>query len=140
MLDVELTTDKITSSTRKKNILLAEDDTSIRRFIEVILQRENYAVLTAQDGLEAMKLALNNDIDAVVADAMMPNLGGYDLCRMLRQNPLFKNIPFIILSGMEREEFANSEIQADAYLLKGNDLKEVLTETLSELLSQKVNF
>ena len=119
-------------------ILLAEDDVSIRRFIEVILQRAGYEILTAEDGLEAMKLALSNEIDAVVADAMMPNLGGYDLCRMMRQNPQFAKIPFIILSGMDQEQFPNAESQADAYLLKGNDLKNILTEKLSELLVEKI--
>ena len=68
----------------------------------------------------------------------MPNLGGYDLCRMLRQNPKFKNIPFVILSGMEQEQFANDEVQADAYLMKGNNLKENLTKKLSELLFENV--
>ena len=136
MLDAISLTDEIISP--KMKVLLAEDDSSIRRFIEVILQRAEYEVLPAEDGLEAMKLALSNEIDAVVADAMMPNLGGYDLCRMLRQNPKFKNIPFVILSGMEQEQFANDEVQADAYLMKGNNLKENLTKKLSELLFENV--
>ena len=135
MLDAISLPDEIISP--KMKVLLAEDDSSIRRFIEVILQRAEYEVLIAEDGLEAMKLALSNEIDAVVADAMMPNLGGYDLCRMMRQNPKFKNIPFVILSGMEQEQFANDESQADAYLMKGNNLKEHLTRKLSELLVEK---
>lgn len=121
----------------KMKILLAEDDSSIRRFIEIILQRADYEVLTAECGLSAMKLAISNQIDAVVADAMMPNLTGYDLCRILRQNPVFKNIPFVILSGMENAEFDGAECQADAYLLKGSNLKERLTETLSKFLLQR---
>ena len=136
MLDAISLSDEIISP--KMKVLLAEDDSSIRRFIEVILQRAEYEVLPAEDGLEAMKLALSNEIDAVVADAMMPNLGGYDLCRMLRQNPKFKNIPFVILSGMEQEQFASAEVQADAYLMKGNNLKEHLTKKLSELLVENV--
>jgi CheY-like chemotaxis protein len=136
MLDAVSLSDEIISP--KMKVLLAEDDSSIRRFIEVILQRAEYEVLTAGDGLEAMKLALSNKIDAVVADAMMPNLGGYDLCRMMRQNPQFKNIPFVILRGMEQEQFSNAEFQADAYLMKGNNLKESLTKKLSELLFENV--
>ena len=136
MLDAISLSDEIISP--KMKVLLAEDDSSIRRFIEVILQRAEYEVLSAEDGLEAMKLALSNEIDAVVADAMMPNLGGYDLCRMMRQNPKFKNIPFVILSGMEQEQFASAEVQADAYLMKGNNLKENLTKKLSELLFENV--
>ena len=59
----------------------------MRRFVEVTLQQANYNVLVAEDGLDAMRLALENHIDAVVADAIMPNMSGYDLCRMLKGNP-----------------------------------------------------
>lgn len=114
-----------------KNILLAEDDSSMRRFIEVILEREGYQVKSAKDGLEALQLALEVSFDAVVADAIMPNMSGYDLCRMLRQNPQYQSKPFILLSGLEGED----QNLADAYLLKGSSLKVHLTEKLSELLA-----
>ena len=95
------------NQTSKKKILLAEDDDSMRRFVEVILKQANYDVISTEDGLAAMKAALENDIDAVVADAVMPNMTGYDLCRMLRQNPDKKHIPFIILSGLNQDEETN---------------------------------
>ena len=78
---------RIMTETTKKTVLLAEDDNSMRRFIEIILQQAGYEVLAAEDGLEATKIALENDVDVVIADAIMPNLTGYDLCRMLRGNP-----------------------------------------------------
>ena len=119
------------NSAPKKKILLAEDDVSVRRFIEVILQRANYEVLTAEDGLSAMQIALEHQVRAVVADAIMPNLTGYDLCRILRENPDYQNTPFIILSGIENTV---ENHLADAYLLKGNDLKEKLLKTLEDIL------
>ena len=119
-------------SVSPKNILLAEDDASMRRFIEVLLKREGYQITAAADGLEALQIAFENDFDVVVADAIMPNMSGYDLCRMLRQNPQYQNKPFILLSGLENNSDGNL---ADAYLLKGNNLKNDLTEKLSELLS-----
>ena len=115
-----------------KNILLVEDDPSMRRFIEVILKREGYRIISAQDGLEGLQLALANSFDAVVADAIMPNMSGYDLCRMLRQNPQYQGKPFILLSGLDNNGDGNL---ADAYLLKGNNLKTDLTEKLSEFLA-----
>jgi len=124
----------------KKKILLAEDDDSMRRFLEVILQKANYDVVSAEDGLAAMKAALENEIDAVVADAVMPNMTGYDLCRMLRQNGDKKHIPLIILSGLNQEDSADAaDCLADAYLMKGKNLKENLTETLANLLTEKTN-
>ncbi len=122
----------------KKKILLAEDDDSMRRFLEVILQKANYDVVSAEDGLAAMKAALENEIDAVVADAVMPNMTGYDLCRMMRQNADKKHIPLIILSGLNQDNSADAEgCLADAYLMKGNNLKANLTEMLANLLAEK---
>ncbi len=124
-----------TGKTSKKKILLAEDDDSMRRFLEITLQRANFEVISTEDGLEAMKVSLENDFDAVVADAMMPNLSGYDLCRVFRQNPDKKAVPFIILSGFSSKEIPDSENSAaDAYLTKKNDLKEELIKTLNGLV------
>ena len=119
-----------------KKILLAEDDASMRRFLEITLQRLNYEVLAAEDGLAAMKIAIESDIDAIVADAVMPNLTGYDLCRMLRQNPDKKHVPFIILSGFQQSADSESCL-ADAYLTKNNEITEQLKKTLFRFLSKK---
>ena len=126
--------------TDKKKILLAEDDDSMRRFLEVILQKANYDVISVEDGLAAIKAALENEIDAIVADAVMPNMTGYDLCRMVRQNPDKKHIPLIILSGLNQEDSADAkDCLADAYLMKGNNLNKNLIKTLANLLSEKAN-
>jgi DNA-binding response OmpR family regulator len=112
----------------KKTVLLAEDDSSMRRFIEITLQKAGFEVLAAEDGLSAMQIALETEIDALVADAIMPNISGYDLCRLLRD----RKIPCIILSGLE-ENGSNSEL-ADAFLTKDTNLKEELLATLEKLL------
>lgn len=121
--------------TQKKKILLAEDDDSMRRFIEVILQNADYEVFTTEDGLAAMEIGLNNEIDAVVADAIMPNLSGYDLCRMIRTNSSEMKIPCIILSGLKQEDSDDSiENLADVFLLKDTNLKDNLLAALKRLL------
>lgn len=122
----------------KTKILLADDDASIRRFLEIVLERLNYDVTTAEDGLSAMQLALAGRFDLVVADAVMPHLTGYDLCRMLRQNPKYKDVPLVILSGLENNSETGDQCIADAYLLKGENLKAQLPETLSRLLADRI--
>jgi CheY-like chemotaxis protein len=112
----------------KKKILLAEDDSSMRRFIEIILQKADYDVLAAEDGLAAMQIALETEIDAIVADAIMPNMSGYDLCRMLRE----RQIPCIILSGLAENDSDNDH--ADVFLTKDTNLKEELLAALETLL------
>lgn len=121
---------------QKMKILLAEDDASMRRFLEITLQRAGYEVTSAEDGLAAMKIALAEQFDAVVADAVMPNMTGHDLCRMLRRNSVFKDTPLIILSGLEQEISANVAADcANEYLVKSANLKEELTAALSNHLT-----
>lgn len=108
----------------------------MRRLIEITLKQGGYAVLTAEDGLEAMQIALENEIDAVVADAIMPNLTGYDLCRMLRDNPDKSGVPLIILSGLDRSDPDKpAEHLADLFLTKDTNLKENLLSALERLLT-----
>lgn len=119
-------------------ILLAEDDASMRRFLEITLRRAGYEVTSAEDGLAAMKNALSETFDVVVADAVMPNMTGHDLCRMLRQNPNYASTPLIILSGLEHEISANIEHDcADVYLTKNASLKEEITENIARVVLQK---
>jgi CheY-like chemotaxis protein len=118
----------------KKTILLAEDDASMRRFIEVTLHQAGYHVLTAEDGLEATRIALENDIDAIVADAIMPNMTGYDLCRMIKAHPQKQHVPVIILSGLDRvDPDKPADNLADRFLTKGTNLKEDLLSNLETL-------
>ncbi|HYO64358.1 MAG TPA: response regulator [Pyrinomonadaceae bacterium] len=99
-------------------VLLAEDDRAVRRYLEVVLRRLGYHGITAADGLEAMKAALSNDVDAVVTDAVMPHLGGAELCRFLRAHPRLSRLPVLLLSGAESPAGGAADEQADAYLPK----------------------
>ncbi|HMS43123.1 MAG TPA: response regulator [Pyrinomonadaceae bacterium] len=122
------------NKSQKKRILLAEDDDSMRRFVEIILKKAGYEVLAAEDGLAAMQVALETEIDALVSDAIMPNLSGYDLCRMIRGNDEEKKIPCIILSGRVSESDDETRKIADTFLVKDTNLKENLTSALENLL------
>lgn len=123
------------SAPNNKKILLAEDDDSMRRLLEVILQKEGFEVISAEDGLKAMEIALATEIDAVVADAVMPGLTGYDLCRFLRGNTEKKDLPIIVLSGLEQNTSNNAEnCRADLFLVKDSRLKENILAALESLL------
>ena len=116
-----------------KCVLLAEDDRSLRRFLEVVLERAGYEVVGAADGLEAMKIAMSRKIDVVVTDAMMPNLNGYEFCRFLRNSQTLAEIPVILLSALEQKEEDAEE--ADAFLAKpvsGEDLLQCIEQLLAK--------
>ena len=120
----------------RATVLLAEDDRSLRRYFEVLLRRAGYEVLTAADGLEAMKALLSNEVDAVVTDALMPHLSGHQLCRFVRGHPKLKSLPVVLLSGANAEGRppAPDEVGADAYLSKPVPAEE-LTDCVARLLA-----
>jgi CheY-like chemotaxis protein len=116
-----------------KRILLVEDDASMRKFIEIVLSKAGYSVTSADDGLSAMQHFIDGDaFDAVVTDAIMPNLSGYELCRLVRARREPSGVPFIILSGLEENAADNGF--CDAFLSKDTDLKENLLKTLERLI------
>lgn len=113
-----------------KTVLLAEDDAAVRRLLEVVLGRAGYNVLSAADGAAALQKALENKFDIGVFDAVMPNLNGYELCRILRQQPTLKKIPLVILSGLENEIVPDANI----CLLKTSEMQSELLKVLTQLL------
>ncbi len=115
-------------------VLLVEDDRSVRRYLEVTLQRSGYKVITAEDGLEAMKVALSSKIDVVVTDAVMPNMGGQQLARFLRNQAKLAKIPIVLLTGQENKAAAEGDALVDAFLYKPVKV-EVLKSCLAKLLS-----
>lgn len=119
----------------RPTVLLAEDDRALRRYLEVVLRRAGYEVLPAADGLEAMKTLLTNTVDAVVTDATMPHLSGYELCRFLRKHPQLKDLPVLLLSGAD-SAVPTEDVGADLYLLKPVPAAE-LSASLARLIEAK---
>ena len=118
----------------KARVLLAEDDRAVRRYLQVILERAGYEVICAADGLEAMKIALAESVDAVVTDAIMPHLSGQELCRFLRSTPALSTLPVILLSAFESTTHPTEAAgPADVCLIKPVKPEE-LTAQLSRLI------
>ena len=99
-------------------VLLVEDDPALRRYLEVVLQRAGYAVMTAGDGLEAMKILLTAHVDIVLTDALMPNLDGYELCRFVRNSDHLAHLPIILLSALDPKNSTDESEQVNAFLAK----------------------
>ncbi|HZE69379.1 MAG TPA: response regulator [Pyrinomonadaceae bacterium] len=119
-------------------ILLAEDDRSFRRYLEIFLKRAGYEVLLAADGQAAIDLLLGEtNVDIVVTDAIMPNLNGYQLCRFLKETPQLSHLPVVLLSALEPQDTQYETRYADAFLVKPVANEELLG-CLDSLLSQPV--
>lgn len=111
-----------------KNILVIEDDVTIQNNIQEILELEGFHVMTAEDGLEGIKLAQETNPALIICDVTMPKLSGYDVIEQLRQNPATKMIPFIFLTAKaERNDVRHGmNLGADDYLTKPFDLSELV--------------
>ena len=120
--ELETTTPEILppTATPGKNlcVLLAEDDPALRRYLQVVLERAGYRVVSAADGLEAMKFLLSATVDVVVTDAVMPNLDGYQLCRFMRGSKHLSQLPIILLSALDQRNAAHESEQVDVFLSK----------------------
>ena len=107
------------------NLLIVDDEELIRNVIKEYAHSEGYNTLEASDGLEAIKIVENNNIDLIILDIMMPNLDGFSSCKEIKK---IKNIPIIILSA-RKEEFDKLycfDLGIDDYITKPFSPKELM--------------
>lgn len=104
----------------KKKILVIDDELSIRMLLENFLSK-TYEVTTKNDGMEGVQwLEKGNIPDLIVADIQMPNMNGNDFIKNIRSSGFFKEIPLIMLSGIEssQEKVKCLKLGANDYLVK----------------------
>ena len=115
-----------------------DDEMSIRMLLENFLSK-TYNVITCNDGQEGLKyLEQGNLPDLIVADIQMPNLDGYEFIQNVRASGFFKDIPMIMLSGIEssNERVKCLKLGADDYLVKPFNPEE-LAIRIENLLARK---
>jgi two-component system response regulator MprA len=110
----------------KERVLVVEDDGAVRRAVERALTFEGYDVVTARDGAEALAIVLNDRIDAIVLDVMMPIVDGLEACRRIRARG--DTTPILILTARTEvsDRVEGLDAGADDYLAKPFALEELL--------------
>ena len=110
----------------KNRVLVVEDDGAVRRAVERALTFEGYDVVTARDGAEALAIVLNDSIEAIVLDVMMPIVDGLEACRRIRARG--DTTPILILTARTEisDRVAGLDAGADDYLVKPFALEELL--------------
>lgn len=104
----------------RKKILVVDNNPVILRLLMRTLQKENYEVETAADGLEAIERIEKVKPDIVITDLIMPNIHGEKLCQIIRRRPEFQNIFIVVLSAIVAEEKIDFlSFGADACIAKG---------------------
>jgi two-component system alkaline phosphatase synthesis response regulator PhoP len=126
------------SDTRSK-ILIVDDEIDTLLPLKRSLEVEDYIVVGASNGQEALIKARTDIPDLILLDLMMPEMDGYEVCAKLKKNELTKNIPVIILTAKDtvREKVKGLDIGADDYVTKPFHLNELKARIKSVLRRSK---
>ena len=116
----------------KGNVLVVDDDKEIVDAIEIYLRNEGINVIKAYDGLEALEALMENDIQLILMDIMMPNMDGLRTTMKIRQE---KNIPIILISAKseDTDKILGLNMGADDYMTKPFNPLELIARVKSQL-------
>ena len=103
----------------KATLLIVEDSDDMRDFLSDNF-REQYEVITAGDGLEALHLLGKHEVSLIISDWMMPRMDGAEFCRRVRRDPLTSHIPFVMLTAKTDDDskVEGMDVGADTYIEK----------------------
>lgn len=112
----------------KKRILIVDDEPFIVEAVAFALHRAGYDCLEAYDGDEALRKARSEKPDLILLDIMLPRMNGYQVCRLLKFDEEYRNIPIIMLTArtQERDRVLGRETGADAYVTKPFEMDDLL--------------
>jgi DNA-binding response OmpR family regulator len=119
----------------KRNILIIDDEKSIRFVLENTLKDE-FNVMSFSDGIEGLSYLENGNIpDLIICDLMMPQVDGFSFLKKIRNSGFFDNIPVIILSGNDesKDKIKCFEMGADDYVAKPFNPKEIIARVKRRL-------
>ena len=123
-----------------KKILIADDNENIREALTYLLEDEGYLLSLAKNGVEALKKVREVHPDILFLDIMMPEMNGYDVCRIIKNDPDIKNTYVIMLTakGQAAEQERGKEVGADEYIVKPFSPMEILAKLKKILYPAKV--
>lgn len=117
-------------------VLVVDDEDMTRKLLRLMLERDGFTILEAEDGQQALEVIAESKPDIVILDVMMPNMDGFTTCQELRSQPETAALPIILLSARSQAEAIRTGLQsgADRYMTKPISKPE-LVQTITELLS-----
>jgi len=113
---------------RGRKILIVDDEPFIVETLRFALEKAGYGCLVAYDGENAIKLARAEHPDLILLDIMLPKLNGFQICRLLKFDARYRDIPIIMLTAraQERDRLLGRETGADEYVTKPFELDDLL--------------
>ncbi|MFH0703050.1 MAG: response regulator [bacterium] len=112
----------------EKKVLIVDDEQDIVETLQFILETEGIKCITAYDGEEALNKAKSEKPDLIILDVMLPKINGYKVCRLLKFDAKYKNMPILMVTARSQEEdkAIGEETGADKYITKPFDIDELV--------------
>lgn len=129
--------EEISSDNELPVLMIVDDNQEIRTILKDIF-KTNYQILEAQDGEQALEIALKEVPDCIISDVMMPKMDGFDFTKAIKSNELTSFIPVILLTAKTSDEshLEGLKSTADAYLTKPFN-NEIVKQTVVQLLNER---
>jgi two-component system chemotaxis sensor kinase CheA len=120
----------------RRRLLVVDDVVTTRSLVKSVLGAAGYDVLTAVDGADAWRVLQEQGADVVVTDIEMPRMDGFELTRRIRASERFRNLPVVLVTGLESQLDKQRGVQAgaNAYLIKSTFDQRSLCEAIGRLL------
>ncbi len=124
----------------KQKVLVVDDEPDIVETLKFRLESQGFEVITAYDGLEALEKARNERPDLIILDLMLPKMDGYQVCRLLKFDEKYSNIPVLMLTAKTQEIDRTTGLKtgADEYMTKPFDSQELM-KTVKDMLTSKTS-
>ena len=124
----------------KAKILVIDDSPTQRMMIKIFLEKQGFIVVTADNGMEGISKTYSELPNLIISDIVMPELNGYQLCRLLKNEEFTSHVPIILLTnlGQSQDKFWGIRAGADSYICKEADPQELL-EQINLLLEKRVD-
>ncbi len=120
-------------------IMLVEDDNNLREIYEARLLAEGYEIVSAEDGEQALAMAVKEKPDLIISDVMMPKISGFDMLDILRSTPETKHTKVIMMTALSQAEDKDraDKLGADKYLVKSQVTLEDVAKVAREVLQDE---
>lgn len=119
-----------------KKILIVEDDSFLQGLEATKLEKENFEVITASTGEEAMKKISEPGLDVILLDLMLPNFDGFEILKKVRSMEDKKHIPVIVFSNLSEQKAIDKskELGATDFMVKSNFTLDELIKNINSIL------
>jgi twitching motility two-component system response regulator PilG len=119
-------------------ILVIDDSNTVRQSAEMFLRQGGYEVFLAEDGFDALSKVSDHQPDMIFCDILMPRLDGYQTCAIIKRNPVYENIPIVMLSSKDGvfDKARGRMVGAQQYLTKPF-IKDALLQSVQHFAGNK---